>query len=248
MTSAAAVPPPQPEPLSQVERVVETFIAPTKAFTDLRRSANWLVPLLLIILATEAMVFVADRKVGFEKITENNLAMRPKQASQLDQLSPEDRAKRMQTIVNITAYASYGSPMIVIIFLLIIAAIYLGSFNFGLGMELTFNQCIAVCMYSSLPILVKDLLAIVVLLVGGGESFTFENPVASNLTGLIDPSSHFLYSLALQADLFMLWTLVLTGMGFACLTKLKRSTCFGIVFGWWIAWVLGISGFSAAFS
>jgi len=246
MTSAAAVPTPPPEPLSQAERVLDTFFAPTKTFTDLRRSANWLAPLLLIIVATEAMVFVADRRVGFEKITENNLALRPKAAAQLDQLSPDDRAKRMQTIVTFTAMVSYGSPLIVIIFLLIVAAIYLGTFNFGFGAELTFNQCIAVCMYSSLPILVKDLLAILALFVGSGESFTFENPVASNLTGLIDPSSHFLYSLAQQADLFMLWTLVLAGIGFACLTKVKRGTCLAVVFGWWAVWALAISGITAA--
>ena len=207
MSSAApAVPDPQP-PLSQTERVVDTLIAPTKTFTDLRRSANWLVPLLLLIIATEAMVVVADRKIGFEKITENGLALQPKQAAKLDQLPPEDRARQMQTIVKITSVSSYLSPALVLVFLIIIAAVLLATFNFGLGAEVTFNQSIAAVMFASMPGLIKALLAVVVLLIGAAETFTFQNPIASNLSGLVDPSSHFLYSVALQFDVFTIWTI-----------------------------------------
>jgi hypothetical protein len=207
MSSAApAVPDLQP-PLSQTERVVDTLIAPTKTFTDLRRSANWLVPLLLLIIATEAMVVVADRKIGFEKITENGLALQPKQAAKLDQLPPEDRARQMQTIVKITSVSSYLSPALVLVFLIIIAAVLLATFNFGLGAEVTFNQSIAAVMFASMPGVIKALLAVVVLLIGAAETFTFQNPIASNLSGLVDPSSHFLYSVALQFDVFTIWTI-----------------------------------------
>ena len=249
MTSAsAAAPQPPSAPLSQIERVVDTFVAPTKTFTDLRRSANWLVPLLLIVVATEALVFVADRRLGFEKIAENGLALQPKQAARLDQLSPEDRAKQMQTVAKVSAIASYASPIFVLVFLVIIAAVLLGTFNFGMGAELTFNQCMAVCMYTSLPLIIKDLLAILALMVGSGDGFTFQNPVASNLSGLVDTSSHFLYAVAMQLDIFAIWTLLLAGVAFSCLTKVKRGTCLAVVFGWWVVFVLGIAGFSAAFS
>lgn len=247
MTSAASVPPP-PEPLSELERVVDSFVAPTKTFSDLRRSANWLVPLLLLIVFTEALVFVADRKVGFEKMTENGLALQPKQAAKLDQLPPEDRAKQMQAIVKFTAVASYGSFVLIVVFLLIITVVLLATFNFGMGAELTFNQATAVVMYSSLPGMIKSILAMVALAVGSGEGFILQNPLASNLSGLVDPSSHVLYSVATQVDLFMIWTLVLAGIGFSCLTKVKRGTCLGVVFGWWAVWILGLAGIAAAFS
>jgi len=248
MSSTATVPPPQPERLSEVGRVVDTFVAPKKTFTDLRRSANWLVPFLLLVIATEALVLVADKKLGFEKIAENGLALQPKAAARLDQLSAEDRARQMQTVVKVTAISSYLLPAIILIFLLIFAAVLLATFNFGLGAELTFNQALAVCVYASLPGIIKSLLAIVVLMVGGGESLTFQNPVASNLSGLVDPSSHFLYSIAMQVDVFTIWTLVLSGIGFACLTKLKTNNCFAVVFGWWAAWLLATSGIGAALS
>jgi Yip1 domain len=248
MTSPATVPAPPPEPLSQVERVIDTFVAPTKTFSDLRRSANWLVPFLLIVIFTEALVVMADKKLGFEKVAENYIALRPKSAAQLDKLSPEDRATQMQAIAKYTMLACYFSPVTIFVVLLIVSAILLGTFNFGLGTELTFNQCIAVVMYASLPGIIKSVLGIVVLAMGAGEGFVLENPVASNLSPLVDPSSHFLYALALNLDLFAIWTLVLSGIGFACLAKRKTGPCMAVVFGWWGVFVLGRAAFVAAFS
>jgi Yip1 domain len=248
MTSPATVPPPLPEPMSQAERVVDTFIAPRKTFTDLRRSANWLLPLLLLVIGIEAMVFVADKKIGFEKMTENGLAQQPKQAAKLDQLPPEQRARQMELIVKISAAASYASPLIVIFILLIVATVLFATFNYGMGAQLSFNQSIAIVMYASLPGLIKDALAIVVVMLGAGDNFTLQDPVASNLSSLVDPSSHFLHAIAQQADLFMIWTLVLTGIGFACLTGKKVGTCLYVVFTWWAVWIFGFAGFTALVS
>lgn len=248
MTTAAPVPPPRPQPLSGFERVVDTFVAPSKTFTDIRRSANWLVPLLLLIIFTEALVFVADRKVGFEKMAENGLVLQPKAAARLDQLAPEQRDKQMQTVVKVTAVSSYLSPAIIVVILLIVATVLLCTFNYGFGAELTFNQSVAVVMYASLPGIIKSLLAILALAVGSGEGFLLQNPLASNLSPFVSPNSSFLYPVALNLDVFTIWTLALSGIGFACLTKIKVGTCLGVVFGWWAIWVLGLAGISAAFS
>jgi Yip1 domain len=241
------VPPAQP-PLSEVERVVDTFVAPTKTFFDLRRSSNWLVPAVLLILSTIALVWVADSRIGFQKIVENQLAMQPKQADRLDKLSPEDRAKQMDTIIKFNRVISYFSPVIVLVYLVIVAAILLGTFNFGFATELKFNQCVAVCMYTSLPAIIKALLAILVILLGATANFTFQNPIASNLSGLVDPSSHFLYPLFISIDIFTIWTLLLAGIAFSCLTKVSRTTCLVVVYGWWLAFILSTSALAAAFS
>jgi hypothetical protein len=248
MSSASLAIPPEQKPLSEAERVIDTFVAPTKTFTDLRRSSNWLVPFLLLTIVSIAMVMVVDKKLGMEKVVENQLALQPKQAARLDQLTPEQRAAQMQTIIKFNRIVGYAYPVVLIIILAIIAALLLATFNFGFGTELTFNQCLAVCMYTSLPGIVKALIAILAVAVGGGEAFTFQNPVASNLSGLVDPSSHFLYSVATSLDVFTIWTLVLTGIAFACLTKVKRGTCLAVVFGWWALAVLGGSAIGAAFS
>lgn len=246
--SSAAPGLPLEAPLSQAERIMDTFVAPTKTFMDLRRSANWLVPFLLIVIATIAVVAAADTRVGFEKIVDNQLQLQQKQAERLDKLSPEDRAKQMDTIVRLNRTLSYISPVFVLAFLAIIAGVLLGTFNFGLGTELKFNQCMAVCMYASLPSVLKAALSLLVIFLGAADAFTFQNPIASNLSPLVSPNSHFLYNVAVSLDVFTIWTLVLSGIGFSCLTKVKRGTSMAVVFGWWAAFVLATSGVSAAFS
>jgi hypothetical protein len=240
MTAATASTsaPLEPEPLSEAERVVDTFVAPTKTFLDLRRSSRWLVPWLLVAIASVAMVYVVDSKVGMETVANNQMAAQPKMAAKLDQLPPEKRAAQIQTIAKYTRIVGYANPVVLLIVIAIIAAILMATFNFGFGAELSFNQCIAISMYASLPGILKALIAILGIFVGGGQGFTFENPVASNLGALVDPSSHFLHSVATSLDLFTIWSLVLTAIGYACLTKAKRGACFGVVFGWWALVVL----------
>lgn len=248
MSSAAPALPTEPKALSEVERVVDTFIAPTEAFTDLRRSSNWLVPAVLLILSSLLVVWVADMKVGFPKIVENQFALQPKATERLDKLSPDDRAKQMEVILRFNRIIAYSFWVIILVYLIIVAAVLLGTFNFGLGTELTFNQCIAVCMYTSLPGVIKGLLTVLVIFLGATGNFTFQNPIASNLGGLVDPSSHFLYSLLTSIDVFTMWTLILAGIAFSCLTKVKRGTCMTIIFGWWLVFILAVSGIGAAFS
>src|ERR1700690_1566202 len=94
MTDAVALP--ETPALSQVERVVDTFVAPSKTFTDIRRSASWWLPWLLGAIVGIGMVAIVDKKVGMEKVSENRLTLTPKQAAKLDQLPPDQRARQME--------------------------------------------------------------------------------------------------------------------------------------------------------
>lgn len=238
MSTPATSTPAEFPPLSEAERVIDTFIAPTKTFTDIRRNASWWMPWLLISVFGLAMVYVVDKKVGFDRAAENQVQQSPKASARLDQLTPEQRAQQMELSAKITGRIAYGSPVLTIVIAAVFAGVLLATFNFGLGAELKFSQCLAVSMYAFLPGIIKALLVIFSILIGGGENFTFQNQLASNLGVLVDPNSHFLYSIASSIDLFAIWTLVLTGIGYSCLTRIKRGTCMSVVFGWWAVVVL----------
>jgi hypothetical protein len=47
---------------------------------------------------------------------------------------------------------------------------------------------------------------------------------------------------------FTIWVIALTGLGYACVTKLKQGTCMAVAFGWWAVVVLGGAGFAALFA
>lgn len=247
-TPASAEVPAEFPPLSQAERVIDTFVAPSKTFTDIRRNSSWWMPWLLISIVSLVMIVVVDKKVGFDRVSENQVQLSAKATARLDQLTPEQRAQQMDLSAKITKWFSYGWPIITIIVAAVFAGVLLATFKFGFGANIGFNQCLAISMYAFLPGIIKAILVIISILISGGENFSFQNQLASNLGVLFDPnSSRFLYSIGSSIDLFNIWTLVLTGIGYACVTRLKRGTCMGVVFGWWVLTTLGGALFGTMF-
>ncbi len=238
------------KPLTEVERVVDTFVAPSKTFTDIKRSASWWVPWLLMSVFGLGMVFTVEKKLGMDTAYQNQLQLSPKQLDRIEQMPPDQKANAIKLGGNITRYFSYSSPLLTIVFIGIIAGVLMATFNFGFGAEVKFMQALAISMYAFLPTILKSLIATGLVGVGAAEGFTFQNPVpGSNLGGLVDPSSStFLHSILTSIDIFTIWTLILTGIGYACVTKVKRGTCMGVVFGWWIVMAFVGAGFAALFA
>lgn len=244
-----SIPAPAPEakPLSQLERIIDTFVAPRKTFTDLRRSAAWWAPFLLIVIASVSFVYVGGEKVGFRKIMENQMKSQPKQQARLEQLPPDQREKQLEAGAGFTKGISYGFWVIQLIILLIVASALFATFKFAAGADVTWKVSLAIVIYASLPGIIKVGLALVSLLAGASpDSFTFQNPVATNPGYFMDPTgSPFLYSLASSLDIFLIWTLILTAIGFTCVSKVKMGTALAIVFGWWLAFTLAASGLAS---
>src|SRR5271157_6518670 len=140
MSTAADAVPTSEKPLTEVERVVDTFVAPSKTFTDIRRNASWWVPWLLMSIFGLAVVFVVDKKLGMGTAYENQLRLSPKQMDKIDQMPTDQKAKAMQVGATITRYFAYGSPLLTIIFVAVITAVLMASFNFGFGAEVKFKE------------------------------------------------------------------------------------------------------------
>ena len=81
-------------PLSQVERVVDTFIAPTKTFHDILRDSSWWLPWLLGVLVTLGFGLAIKQKIGWDKTYSNILLQSPQsQQDRLAQLPPDQRGR-----------------------------------------------------------------------------------------------------------------------------------------------------------
>jgi len=237
-------------PLSQGARIINTFIAPSKTFTDLRRSAAWWAPFLLMSIVSVIFVYTAGQKIGFRKIMENQMQAQPKSQARLEQLSPDQRERQMETGAKVTTVISYAFPVITLILWLIIATVLFATFKIAAGADVSFGISLAIVIYAALPLMLKSLLGILSVVAGiNPDSFSFQNPVATNPGYFMNPSDGvFLYGLATSVDIFMIWTLVLTAIGFTCVSKVKKGMSFAIVFGWWAILTLATTGLSAAFS
>ena len=241
---------PQPAPLSQGARIIDTFIAPSKTFTDLRRSAAWWAPFFFMVLVSTALVYTAGQRIGFRKIMETQMQAQPKAQDRLDRLSPEDREQQLEKGAKVTGIISYVFPVITLIIWLILATLFFATFKIAAGADVSFGASFAIVVYAALPLMLKSVLAIISLLAGvSPDSFTFQNPVATNPGYFMSPTDGvFLYSLATSVDIFLIWTLVLTAIGFACVGKVKSATSYAIVFGWGILFIVGGAALSAAFA
>jgi hypothetical protein len=243
-------PTPEVAPLSEGARIIDTFIAPSKTFTDLRRNASWWAPFLLMVVVSTLFVYTAGQKIGFRKIMENQMQAQPKQQARLEQLPADQREQRLEGGAKFTQVISYFFPVITLIIWLIIATALFATFKVAAGADVSFKVSLAIVIYSALPLMVKTLLALLSVVAGiSPDSFSFQNPVATNPGYFMAPADNvFLYGVASALDIFMIWTLALTAIGFTCVSKVKRGTSFAIVFGWWAVFTLAGAALSAAFS
>ncbi len=237
---ASPAPTPQPAPLSQAARIVDTFVVPTKIFTDLRRSAQWWLPFLLITLVGWSLVYVAEQKIGVQKMVENEMQARPKAQDRYEKLTPEQR----QTQVKVTGVIYYVAiPVFTLLIWVVMAGLEFGTFKVAANADITYGKSLAVIAYAALPMALRNLLGLASVLAGvNADGFTLNNPVATNPGYFMNPAGNpFLYFIASQLDIFLLWTLVLTAIGFATTGKVKTGTAFVIVFGWWVVITLAFA-------
>lgn len=247
--------PAQAAPLSQGARIVNTYIAPSKTFNDLQRSASWWAPWLLSCVCALLFCYSIGQYVGWDQVSRNSIAQTPKRAEQIDKLPPDQKAKQLQIAATATKYFSYAIPLIVVIAFLIMGSILMATFNLALGAAVPFRVSLAIVAYGGLPGIIGSLLATISVVAGGmtgsldPAAFDIRNPVATNLSYFMDPMGNkFLYGMASALDVFVIWSIILMGIGFACNSKIKKGTAIGTVAGWYLVWKLLTAGLAAAFS
>lgn len=234
--------------LSQGERVVDVFVAPSKTFHDILRSSSWWLPFLLMVVFTLAQGFVVDRQVGFDRVTENQIEANPKRADAMNQLPPEQKAAQLHMMAKVTGGITYAMPLFLLFATAVYALILWGSFNFLLGSETTFSRVFAVCMYASLPYMLLAILVIISLYAGGNaEGFDYKYPAGTSLGYFFVDVAPWLRALLGRLDIIQLWTVVLTALGMSIVAKKTLMQSAMVVFGlWFLMTLLTVGG--AAFS
>ncbi len=237
------------QPLSQGERLLDTFIAPTKTFTDILRSTSWWLPFLLAVIVSFASAFAIDKNVGFDRVAELAVEQSPTQSDRLAQLTPDARAAQMHARAVGTKYSTYASGVFFLFFGALFALLNWAGLNFGLGAKTTFGQNFAVAMYASLPRLFVLLLNIVFLYAGvNTENFNLNNPVGTNIGYYLTDSPHWVQAALGFFDIFGLWTLVLSVIGCAIIARKSYQQAAYVVVGWFLFFLVLAAGVVAVFS
>ena len=235
------------EPLGQVARVVDTFVAPRKTFTDVLRSSNCWLAVLLMVVFTFGFAAVVAKKVGWATVQQVQISKNPSAEAQMAQLPADQREARMAIGTKITGYATYASFVFVVIFMLIEALIVWGAFNFGLGASTKFGQVFAVIAFSALPrAIFVPLISAVLLFAGVGvDNFDIRNPVGTNLGYYLQDSAHWMAVAGGFFDLFGLWSLALMVIGMSIVARKTIAQSATVIVGLWLLILIVVTGFAA---
>jgi hypothetical protein len=226
-----------PVPLSQVERIVDIFIAPSKTFNDILRDSSWWLPWLLGVLLTMGFGLAVQQKIGWDKTYANILLQSPQsQQDRLAQLPADQQARQKAIGASFVKYIFWATPILGLLFAATAAVVLLATLNFALGGQATFPQIFAVWIYATLPFLLQGILSIITIFAGlDADSFNLKNPVGTNI-GYFLPldSPKWLIAFGTSLDVLTIWVLILLTIGCAIVAKTKKSTAAVAVWGWWI--------------
>jgi ABC-type multidrug transport system fused ATPase/permease subunit len=248
-----SAPPPATPSMSEGARIINTFIAPSKTFTDLGARAkwwSWIAPWLVLSAFAILFAYAVGEKVTFAKAGENVLQTRPKQYDRIQAMKPEDRDKTMQAVEKQTMIGAYAFPAIDVILMLLVSTALFATFTFVADVRVSFKLVFAIVAYAGLPGALRYLLATTTLFAGiSPDGFNIQNPVATNLGVLFSATDNpVLYTAGSFIDIFAIWTLVLSAIGFTCVSKAKLGTALAIVFGWYIAFMGVVVGLTSLVS
>jgi hypothetical protein len=235
--------------LTQWQRVAYTFTAPSKTFEDIKRgNKSWWLPFVLVVVVSYVLFAAITLKIGWDQAAENTIHMDAKAAERMAQVPEARREASMRIIQYMMEGGVAASPLLVLFSAAIIAAVLWGTINFIFGGKATFPEVFAVWMFASLPILIKSLLGTIVIFAGmAPESFNIANFAPTSIGAFLNPldTNAAVYKLASALDFTTIWYLILMGMGTAVVARVKRSSGYIAVFGWWAIVVLFSVGIAA---
>ena len=231
----ATTPAPAPEAqatLSPFGRVIGVLFSPKRTFEDIARKPSWAAPIVLLTLIGLSVNIVLANKADWRSFSEEQLMNSPRG----QQIPPDQKELAIERGAKGNQYFCYvrgvvGTPFLA----LFLALIYWGAYALIGGARLTFGKSFAVVAFTMVPGGIRELLGIPILILkdpstlGNPYNFVGSNPGA--YMSMSDPK--WLSALASSFDVFIIWSVVLTAIGFHCMDpkKLTMSKSAGIAVG-----------------
>jgi len=240
---------PQPAGMSELSRIAGVFFEPSKTFRDIAQRPTWLVPMILIVLASLGFAYTLSQRVGWERvIQQQNEAA----SSRLQQMSPEQREQGLAMQRKILPVSFFGGALLAPPMMSVVVAAVLLGMTALMSAGLRFKNVFAAVAWAGLPRMLSAILTIVVLFLKNPDEFNLRNPLAFNLGAFMDPNggSKFVYALATSLDLFSIWNMLLLATGLKAAAG-KKLTFTGALVAVLVPWgILTLCGaaFAAAFS
>ncbi|MGH9536091.1 MAG: YIP1 family protein [Terriglobales bacterium] len=243
---AAGAAPQSPRRMSSAARIFGAFYSPAETFQDIARAPHFVLCWVVMVLASIFTGYTALHRFGAYELAQQLLTANPR-----TQAMPADQLQKLVTgtarFLPLQLYAI--TPVVVIVVLLVLAAIFLGAENFLLGQQVKYKGMLAAVSHAMLPVTLYTVAGAVVLWLRADPSTAqFRNLLGSNPAYYLDPSSlgPVLNALLQRLDLFSFWAIGLLALGMVKLgQKVKYGGALAVVAGLWVLYVLLFVGVAA---
>jgi hypothetical protein len=230
-------------PKSFLQRLVGVFVSPGATFADVARKPDFIVPLIVGILATLAVFETMLARIGAERLVRQSL----EQSGRASNMSPEQLQQALEQGAKFTSIFMHLTGLLAApIMLLVVAGLGLLIMNAIFGSRLKFKTAFSVTCYANLVSVLGAIIALVMILLADPEQFNAQNPMPTNPGFFFNPreTSKPLLSLLASLDVFTVWFMALLGIGFseAVTHTVKPTTIFLCFAGLWAVWVLAKMG------
>lgn len=234
---------------SSAARILGVFASPGQTFAELAADPHFILCWCIQIVVGLLFAYELMHRVGAYALARQQIML----GSRAQSLSPEQLDKAVSVSATFFKFGMWASPVIAIVFMLVMAAIMMGIANFVLGYETRYKQQVSMVSHAYLVQSLVGLLTVGVLaMMASPYSFQLNNPIGSNIGFFLDKSGTgaFLYQFATHLDIFSIWIVMLLALGLSKLggRKGKFGSTLAVVGSLWLLYVLVISGVTAAFA
>ncbi len=226
--------------LGPLQRVVDTFVAPEKTFTDVKKGANWWFPFVISAVVGLLYAFTIMHKIGLPTLVDGLIHQSSALEDKLANATPE-QATAIRASLEIQFKFLYAGPVFSMIFGLVAGGILLATANFVAGGRATFKQMLGVWFYGTLPLTLFYALVTLAIAAGlVGDQFNLKNQLGTNIGYYLmgGESPKWLVELLSAADIFSIWTAIVLTMGLSTVAQIKRGAAAGVVVGWWFLFIV----------
>lgn len=247
MASSAQVSAGSDAPIGPAGRIVGVIFRPVATFREVARKPNFLLPLVVVTLLALITGLVLKTKVNWNEMGRRTAARDPAFAQLPQAQQDQIVASRVEMARKYTWVALAAE---VPVLELASAFFYWLAFNAILGAKLSFKVSFAVLCYAYLAYAVGFIILCVVLAPRAAGSFADPTLVRTALSAYLPVgTAPWLENLAQSIELFWLWTMILTAIGFAAATagRVSKRAAWSMVFGLWLAFVAAKVGWALLF-
>lgn len=201
--------------MTPVERTINVFSAPEKAFTDINRHPSWLFPLLLILFSSLGFMYAThDLQNAYQK----------KLIMDSERFSEEQKDKFLESMENPTPLREYVIPALgvtVTVFVIpaILAAVFMLFGNFVYGGTANYKNIFSVTAWAGL-IGIVEMLVKAPLMLAKNSMEVYTSLAVFLDTGL---SKTWLFQLLNIVDVFIIWKIIVYSIGFSVVFKLSKN-------------------------